>query len=187
MRPPEPPAGAASRRSADAARQLFIDAPHTEAIQETEGDFHDAPTAVVPGFGEALTVDIVAGPAKGRQMAIGPGQRVVVGRALSCDWVVADATVSRRHVTLTWHEGDILVEDLGSGNGVALNGQRVQQAVLSPGAVLKLGNTLIEREAAKAETEQAAVAVPPQAPVLRSGTQRRTPPGIMHESGDDSA
>lgn len=53
-----------------------------------------------------------------------------------------DARVSRRHAQLRKREGDILIVDLGSGNGTYLNGQRIPaqtELALKDGDVLRLG------------------------------------------------
>ena len=51
--------------------------------------------------------------------------RVVIGRGPTCDCVVADQSVSRRHATLLLRDGQVTIEDLGSLNGTRINGRRV--------------------------------------------------------------
>ena len=69
------------------------------------------------------------------------GARVVMGRSRECDIVVADPNVSRRHAELR-REGDRWsVVDLGSTNGIKVNGRRVDQAALSDGDRVTLGVT----------------------------------------------
>lgn len=66
-------------------------------------------------------------------------QGLVIGRASECDIVIPDSLVSRRHVRI-WHTGDALrVQDLGSRNGVMVNGRPVVDAVLSIEDVLNVG------------------------------------------------
>ena len=69
------------------------------------------------------------------------GSRVVVGRSREADIVLADANVSRRHAELRRGEGRWQVMDLGSTNGIKVNGQRVNQADLSPGDRITIGVT----------------------------------------------
>ena len=63
--------------------------------------------------------------AEGRRHVIPPGG-AVVGRSRECDIVLADANVSRRHAEVrpaaagTW-----TIADLGSTNGVLVNGRRI--------------------------------------------------------------
>ena len=56
-------------------------------------------------------------------------RRFTIGRAPSCDFTVADLSVSRWHARLHQEEDSWLLSDLGSTNGTRLNGWRVTQAV----------------------------------------------------------
>src|SRR5215472_5500590 len=58
-----------------------------------------------------------------------PDRRFTIGRAPSCDFTVADLSVSRWHARLHHEEGNWLLSDLGSTNGTRLNGWRVTSAV----------------------------------------------------------
>ena len=69
------------------------------------------------------------------------GDRVVIGRSRECDLVVSDPNVSRRHAELRRDENGWHAVDLGSTNGVKVNGQRVDQVVLRDGDRLTVGVT----------------------------------------------
>ena len=63
----------------------------------------------------------------------------VIGRREDCDLRIPLSEVSRKHCRLV-RDGDTLkLEDLGSSNGTFLNGQRVQEALLSPGDTIQVG------------------------------------------------
>jgi len=71
---------------------------------------------------------------------------IVVGRGTEADLRINDPGVSRRHAEIRvdahGRSGiDVSVVDLGSTNGMLVNGHRVQQAALEDGATIKLGNT----------------------------------------------
>lgn len=51
--------------------------------------------------------------------------RIVVGRALDCDVILAVPEVSRHHAVVLRRGGKILVADLGSANGTRVNGEPV--------------------------------------------------------------
>lgn len=76
----------------------------------------------------------------GSRHAIGPGG-LVVGRGTDADLRISDPGVSRRHVRFTLNGSVLSVRDLGSTNGMAVDGQRVQQADLRTGSTVKIGNT----------------------------------------------
>jgi hypothetical protein len=62
---------------------------------------------------------------QGTDLEMPPGE-FVVGRSSSCHLALDDALVSRRHATIHVQEGGAWVEDLGSRNGVSVNGERVE-------------------------------------------------------------
>jgi hypothetical protein len=69
------------------------------------------------------------------------GSRVVLGRSREADIVLGDPNVSRRHAELRRDENGWQVVDLGSTNGIKVNGQRVDDAVLRPGDRITIGVT----------------------------------------------
>jgi Protein of unknown function (DUF3662)/FHA domain len=77
--------------------------------------------------------------AEGKRMLVAPGG-AVLGRSRDCDIVLNDSNVSRRHAEIR-AEGDAwTVRDLGSTNGVRVNGRSVPGAQpLAPGDVIALG------------------------------------------------
>lgn len=67
---------------------------------------------------------------------------LVVGRGTEADLRINDPGVSRRHVEFTVSgEGDIEVADLGSTNGMLVDGTRMGRARLRDGATVKIGHT----------------------------------------------
>jgi hypothetical protein len=78
--------------------------------------------------------------AEGKRFAIGPSG-ATIGRSRECDVVLGDSNVSRRHARIALGEdGAWTVEDLGSTNGVQINGARATtRTVLRSGDRLDLG------------------------------------------------
>jgi Protein of unknown function (DUF3662)/Inner membrane component of T3SS, cytoplasmic domain len=69
------------------------------------------------------------------------GDRIMVGRSRECDVVVSDPNVSRRHIELRRGERGWAAVDLGSTNGMKVNGRRVSHAELDPGDRITIGIT----------------------------------------------
>jgi len=70
----------------------------------------------------------------------------VIGRSRECDVVLSDQNVSRKHAEVRPSGGKWIVKDLGSTNGVKVNGQRVDPArpqSLKPGDTIELGTSTI--------------------------------------------
>ena len=78
--------------------------------------------------------------AEGRRNVLS-GERVMVGRSRECDVVVSDPNVSRRHIELRRGERGWAAVDLGSTNGMKVNGRRLSHAELEPGDRITIGVT----------------------------------------------
>jgi len=74
-------------------------------------------------------------------------QPISVGRAPDCDLVLADPTVSKRHLELRRQGADVVVADLGSTNGTRVNGAGIQTRPLADGDEIRLGATVLRYEA----------------------------------------
>ena len=62
-----------------------------------------------------------------------------VGRGLSADVRLDDATVSRKHALIVRREDGVVILDDRSMNGVWVNGERVTEAMLGDGDEITLG------------------------------------------------
>lgn len=88
-----------------------------------------------------IQVMVLSGGAKGSVRAL--GERLKIGKATDNDLVLPDDTVSRHHCELTRANDGIHVRDLQSTNGTKVGGARVSEAIVQPGAVLKVGEVEI--------------------------------------------
>lgn len=70
---------------------------------------------------------------------------LVIGRGTEADLRINDPGISRRHaqirVNAAGPQVQIDIVDLGSTNGITVNGQRVQQAALQEGSRIEIGST----------------------------------------------
>ncbi|MEA2253696.1 MAG: hypothetical protein QOI62_1141 [Solirubrobacteraceae bacterium] len=79
--------------------------------------------------------------AEGKRYAVGAGG-ATIGRSRECDIVLADSNVSRRHAELRPRGDGWTVTDLGSTNGVRVNGRDLhprEPHALAPGDRLEVG------------------------------------------------
>lgn len=86
---------------------------------------------------------IVDGPARGKKFSLNKNA-LTVGKREGNDIIVPDKTVSRNHIEIDYTADSFVLKDLDSTNGTFLNGSRVKQAYLSPGDLIKIGNTTLE-------------------------------------------
>ena len=64
-----------------------------------------------------------------------------IGRLAGNDFIIIGPTVSRRHAQLSFSEGHWYIEDLKSGNGTQVNGQRVYgHILLKDGDIINFGD-----------------------------------------------
>jgi hypothetical protein len=79
----------------------------------------------------------------GRRLIVPPGG-ATIGRSRDCEIVLEDTGISRRHAVIRPGAGGWTLEDLGSTNGVRLNGRALEGAQpLSAGDRVELGSTEI--------------------------------------------
>jgi pSer/pThr/pTyr-binding forkhead associated (FHA) protein len=69
---------------------------------------------------------------------------VTLGRATTNDIVLLDGRVSRNHAQMQCTENGIILTDLGSANGVWLNGQRIAEAKVQPGDRIEISGKILE-------------------------------------------
>ena len=65
---------------------------------------------------------------------------LLFGRHQECDVQLNSKKVSRRHCCLAQVHDYLVIRDLGSTNGVRINGERVLEGKLLPGDELQIGN-----------------------------------------------
>jgi Protein of unknown function (DUF3662)/FHA domain len=103
--------------------------PPTEAVSAAELGMETEPEVVTLSF-------------DGTRHEVTKGS-VVLGRSRDCDLQLTDANVSRRHAELRQEGASYWMVDLGSTNGMEVNGKRVKRAKLRAGDKITLGSTEI--------------------------------------------
>jgi DNA-binding NtrC family response regulator len=93
------------------------------------------------GASAGVVATVLSGAHKGTSRPVGP--RMTIGKASDNDLVLGDDTVSRHHCELVRTGNGITVKDLASTNGTKVDGIRVQEAIIAPGSVLKVGEVEI--------------------------------------------
>jgi pSer/pThr/pTyr-binding forkhead associated (FHA) protein len=87
---------------------------------------------------------VAAGPEVGTLINLGePGSQFVIGRGEQADLMLQHVDVSRAHVVLVRDLDGTLARDLGSKNGLEVNGRRVRERRLRHGDVIRVGDSAI--------------------------------------------
>ena len=111
-------------------------APGATMVYRPAGPVTQAATPEELGVeSEVVTLD-----ANGKQHRIDQGS-VVIGRSKDCDIRLADPNVSRRHAELRREGQAYWILDLGSTNGVTVNGRRQQRTQLKNDDRITIGST----------------------------------------------
>ncbi len=131
--PPEADAPAAPAVEPDAElgqTKIFKPAPDTAAVSVEE--------AAELGLAHTPAVLVV----RGQRHELGDAP-TVIGRSRDCTITLDDPNVSRRHAEIRREDGAYWIADLGSTNGLEVNGRRADRARLSHGDRNVIGRTYL--------------------------------------------
>ncbi|MGC4122648.1 MAG: sigma 54-interacting transcriptional regulator [Myxococcales bacterium] len=118
----------------------------------------DLPTVTLSGPGAAtlafpkIRLKVVKGPDKGVVVTLEQDE-ILIGNAESAHLRLNDPTVSRNHCVIRLTDKGPLLRDLGSTNGVRIEGILVREGFVPTGATLDLGNSRVKFEALKDTVE----------------------------------
>src|SRR6266540_3906536 len=88
---------------------------------------------------------IRTGPDAGSSVELPADAAFVLGRQRGCDLIVRDSRASRRHAELRpGAAGTLSLRDLGSANGTYLDGSRIEDAPLTGGEEIRIGDVVID-------------------------------------------
>ena len=109
-------------------------------------DFHTQVAVGVKGFRPVVQrphlLEGKAGPAIGQKFVLDANE-LIIGRGEKATLPLDSEEVSRQHAKLTRNEGEYTIEDLGSRNGIVLNGLKVHSAILRDGDQVQLGDVVL--------------------------------------------
>ncbi|HEX8706592.1 MAG TPA: FHA domain-containing protein [Myxococcaceae bacterium] len=122
----------------------------------------------------APTLTCLTGLDTGRTFALAE-TKTDIGRGTEVDLRIRDRAVSRTHARILRVGSAFTVQDLGSPNGIFVNGHRVQRTQrLSDGDVIELGQTILRFQGAVEEQPVEPSPEPPQPPEVAA--PNATPP-----------
>lgn len=97
----------------------------------------------VENLGAVPVLEIISGHGQGKRMKV--ETPCIIGRSMECDFVITDNKISRHHMIIRPVRGGLIVRDLGSKNGVFLNGRRIKDDEwVKHGDVVLVGETFIQ-------------------------------------------
>jgi len=92
------------------------------------------------GWMPSARLEFILGPMAGQTIRL-TEEMTSLGSVAGNTIVLADPAVSRKHVAIRRQNSDYEVADLGSTNGIYVNGHKVPKKALEPGDIVRVGNT----------------------------------------------
>lgn len=85
-----------------------------------------------------------SGPEAGREYALQPSRPTHIGRGSNCEVVLSDPIASRFHAVLYYEDNQWQIRDTRSRNGMLVNGQKTDHAMLLDQSVVQVGKTELQ-------------------------------------------
>ena len=92
------------------------------------------------GWSPVARLDFILGPMANQTLSLSE-EVTTIGSVAGNTVVLADPAVSRKHAGIRKVNGSYELADLGSTNGVYVNGHKVPKKTLEPGDIVRVGNT----------------------------------------------
>ena len=116
-------------------------------------------------------VEVLSGPLKGTVVPVSGG-RLSIGRVAGNHLVLDDSTVSRQHAEVVLDRDTALVRDLGSRNGITVEGKGVKEGRMTSGGKFTVG-----RIACRFLSDPVPAGMPAGAPSAGGGSAPAADPG----------
>jgi hypothetical protein len=92
------------------------------------------------GWAPIARLEFILGPMANQTLSLSE-EVTTIGSVAGNTVVLADPAVSRKHAGIRKVNGLYELADLGSTNGVYVNGHKVPKKTLEPGDIIRVGNT----------------------------------------------
>jgi hypothetical protein len=92
------------------------------------------------GWAPVARLEFILGPMANQTLSLSD-EVTTIGSVAGNTVVLADPAVSRKHAGIRKVNGSYELADLGSTNGVYVNGHKVPKKTLEPGDIIRVGNT----------------------------------------------
>ncbi len=137
------PAAAVASSPAPEPRAEVVSSDPEGMWQRPGGRREVVPPPVNPDTAtNGYVLKVLEGKNPGRVHTIHHKRSTLIGRGLSADIPVLDHKASRNHCRLDMIDGQVFLTDLGSTNGVRVNGVRIERVRLKSGDRVRIGSTI---------------------------------------------
>ncbi len=91
-----------------------------------------------------LALRFISGKYKGEEHPLPEDKETIIGRSASIEIVLMEDMVSRKHSKITFDNGKIQLEDLGSTNGTFVNGEKISKIAIEKGDRILIGTSIMK-------------------------------------------
>jgi pSer/pThr/pTyr-binding forkhead associated (FHA) protein len=95
--------------------------------------------------GDQYALKFISGKYQGGEFPLKVTKPCVIGRSSELDMVLVEDMVSRKHAKITWVQGKLNIEDLGSTNGTFVNGEKIlKPSRIKEGDRILIGTSILK-------------------------------------------
>jgi pSer/pThr/pTyr-binding forkhead associated (FHA) protein len=95
--------------------------------------------------GDQYALKFISGKYQGGEFPLKVSKPCVIGRSSELDMVLVEDMVSRKHAKITWVQGKLNIEDLGSTNGTFVNGEKIlKPSRIKEGDRILIGTSILK-------------------------------------------
>ena len=120
------------------------DGPSIEELSDDIGGASEDDIGAVSSVRLGRVV-VAEGPNSGLELDI-DRQPFTIGRSSKCDLTLEDNRASGSHAEVRVRDGRLLIQDLGSKNGIGVGDRRIRKAILAHGMSVSIGSHLLRFE-----------------------------------------
>jgi pSer/pThr/pTyr-binding forkhead associated (FHA) protein len=116
--------------------------------------------------GPQFALRFISGKYQWGEFPLKMDREIIIGRSSDLDMVLVEDMVSRKHAKISTHNGQVIIQDLGSTNGTFVNGEKIKRVRLREGDRILIGTSIIKLVTADGASAGAGVGrtVPPPPP-----------------------
>jgi len=100
-------------------------------------------------------------------------EKTTIGRVEDNAFPISESSISSHHCEVLLRGDEIVVKDLNSTNGTFINGEKITEATLKPGGILRLGRIEMRLETDTPASATAPPAAAPKKPVEQTVVMQR--------------
>ncbi len=93
---------------------------------------------------QQFALRFISGKYQGGEFPLKMDRDVIIGRSSDLDMVLVEDMVSRKHAKISTHNGQVIIQDLGSTNGTFVNGEKIKRVRLREGDRILIGTSIIK-------------------------------------------